>query len=444
MSRYAWSDYVNDGDGGRQETASVLEAAKEWKKQCLKGNGSMFFEGRRIWTPQNFEILRKRYNEAPDTSEEDFMEKLEGQLRPLHETNQDDVIILMAEILWFMFLPQSYGEKDRENKNRGDINVKTRKEYIHKILNWANIQNLEHVNRLIDKSYKNYIANLAPGYNLNRWDESTYAIRLLHKLKNMGENIDSLLDDHIKLAAFCDRLAAEAKPQFRHVILYLLFPDERERIFSRGKRELIVKEWKKNPGKMTLSEMDAKIAEIRKELKGNAEIKKWQRDERQEDLDFYQPWIRAKWDSEYAEEHKTEETGTNTEASRPGPVPSESITGYFVIRDPNKLASTYLLRFGNHDMWKVGWAHNAEKRCADINKHIPHELLDELPDLRGCCWTLHKIKRRANARSAQRLEQAILGELKDKGWTTDTERAKCTEDEILEIWREKVKEHAMT
>ncbi len=437
MSRYAWSNNIinaSGGKGGLQETRSALKAAEEWKEQCLQDNGSMFFEGRQIWTPQNFEILRESYNRSPDISEKDFMKKLEGQLRPLHEANQDDVIILMAEILWLMWLPQSPRNMRAEEK----------KSNIRKILSWADIKDLARVEHFLDQSYENHIANLGTWYNRRRWPESTYAIHLLHQLKEETTHLETRLATHKSFALFCDEVAKDLSrnPQFRHVIIYLLFPDDCERIFSREDKKKIIRRWSEHShNKMTPREMDAEIAAIREKLESNSEIKELQNDQDQEHLDFYQPWIRAEWDTGYIANGKDEKQ-SRSKSVRSGPVPSESITGYFVIRDPNRPASTYLLHFGNHDMWKVGWAHNPEKRCADINKHIPFELLEELPNLKGCRWTLHKTQKRRNARSAQRLEQAILRELKRKKWTTDTERAKCKENAILEIWDKQVKENS--
>lgn len=57
-----------------------------------------------------------------------------------------------------------------------------------------------------------------------------------------------------------------------------------------------------------------------------------------------------------------------------GPIPT-SFTST-VIRDALAPASAYAFRFGTKNVWKVGWAHDPAQRLADLNKHIPSEVLD--------------------------------------------------------------------
>lgn len=90
----------------------------------------------------------------------------------------------------------------------------------------------------------------------------------------------------------------------------------------------------------------------------------------------------------------------------PSPKPPTERGGYVVERDPSHPAQTYLLRFGKSNVWKVGWAHDAAKRCADINTHIPDELLVRV--LKVPFWKVHTKQDWANAALAHQMEQDVL------------------------------------
>ncbi|MGR3913793.1 MAG: hypothetical protein OD918_04590 [Gammaproteobacteria bacterium] len=99
---------------------------------------------------------------------------------------------------------------------------------------------------------------------------------------------------------------------------------------------------------------------------------------------------------------------------------------------PSRPAQTYLLRFGESNVWKVGWAHDAAKRCADINTHILDELLVRV--LKVPFWKVHAKRDWANAARAHQMEQDVLQVLAARGLTTQHERAECDINTIMKIW----------
>ena len=58
-----------------------------------------------------------------------------------------------------------------------------------------------------------------------------------------------------------------------------------------------------------------------------------------------------------------------------GPVPTS--WSAVVERNAEQPSFTYVLQFGDRDLWKVGHAVDLAARLAEVNKHVPHEVLGE-------------------------------------------------------------------
>lgn len=118
---------------------------------------------------------------------------------------------------------------------------------------------------------------------------------------------------------------------------------------------------------------------------------------------------------------------------RRGPEPSIENIGYAVQRDARRAAWTYAFRFDNMDIWKIGWAHDVQKRCADVNAHIPSELLEEIDcslTPADAVWRPYKQCRWRTAHEAWHMEQALLDEFR----SNIRERVRCTEPEFNQAW----------
>lgn len=83
-----------------------------------------------------------------------------------------------------------------------------------------------------------------------------------------------------------------------------------------------------------------------------------------------------------------------------GPIPA-SFTSQGV-RDAFKEAWTYAYRLGMQNIWKVGWAHDPLKRLAELNQHIPSEVLGT-PS-----WQVGWNQKWASAGQAYSMEQKVL------------------------------------
>ena len=107
-----------------------------------------------------------------------------------------------------------------------------------------------------------------------------------------------------------------------------------------------------------------------------------------------------------------------------GPIPSSFST--IMVRDAVREACTYAFQFGNRNVWKVGWAHNLAERLAQLNNHIPHEILREK-------WGNGWFQPWASADQAYAMEQRILRSFADADLYG--ERVHCTKEQLEAAWR---------
>lgn len=106
-----------------------------------------------------------------------------------------------------------------------------------------------------------------------------------------------------------------------------------------------------------------------------------------------------------------------------GPTPTAWVRE--VAHSLNGPAYTYLLQFGEHPIWKVGFTRSLRIRLRDINAHIPTELL-------GDAWEVRRSKKWPSPLLAFRMEQKVLaafGEHRSSG-----ERVKAPGPLVFRTW----------
>jgi hypothetical protein len=106
-----------------------------------------------------------------------------------------------------------------------------------------------------------------------------------------------------------------------------------------------------------------------------------------------------------------------------GPIPSSWLG--IMVRNAEATATTYVLRFGRRDIWKIGHAQDVQSRLAEVNKHIPHEVLGER-------WAVVSHQAWASQTEAYEMEQRALKLLEAR--RTHGERVICTEAELHAAW----------
>ena len=106
-----------------------------------------------------------------------------------------------------------------------------------------------------------------------------------------------------------------------------------------------------------------------------------------------------------------------------GPVPT-SWSGV-VEHNASQPSSTYVLQFGVRDLWKVGHAVDLAARLAEVNRHVPHEVLGEQ-------WQLVLHHSWASQQDAYNMEQRVLKMLRTQ--SSVGERVICGRTEIEKTW----------
>ncbi|EAA8777189.1 HNH endonuclease [Salmonella enterica] len=251
----------------------LLRAVAHWKNECLLKNRSIFSK-KKLWTTKNVNILLELYVNNPDESNKDFFEKLKGQLG----VNYPDVICLVAEMMWILLLPSI------------NITERTKIENIAQVWEWSGSPFNKVHNLLSDETLAGY-ANTSIGYNTNRWRELSYLIEITGKLLSLPLAArNKVLNDGWELAYWLEKTPESRRRQFRHILLYLLFPDDFERITSGVHRLKIVSTFDnvavKNLRKMELWKIDRRLLAIRKQQEQILGTTK---------IDFYQDPLHDIW-----------------------------------------------------------------------------------------------------------------------------------------------------
>lgn len=105
-----------------------------------------------------------------------------------------------------------------------------------------------------------------------------------------------------------------------------------------------------------------------------------------------------------------------------GPIPSEFSR---IVSQVDGPAFTYIFRFANSDIWKIGYASDLAKRVAQVNQHVPIEILDQR-------WTRKLETLWPSKIWAYHMEQEILTILSME--RTAYERVLCPENRLLDAW----------
>ncbi|WP_136809601.1 AAA family ATPase [Desulfosediminicola flagellatus] len=267
MSRYC----------GEHEIGKILEAAEYWRQSAFLSDGSVFSK-KVLWNLKSFEALEKFFINKLDSGDGNFYDKLYGQLEP----TGPEVKQLAAEILWLMLLCPS------------NITAQTKQDGIKKIWSWGEEELPDQAQWLFNDTVLHGVGSAGTAYNTNRWREMVFVIRVLLSFKKLDHHLrEALLADHIKFAEWLELIPECGARQFRHMLLFLLFPDYFERIFGGTDRQQIVMKFrnkaKAQVKKLSALDIDKVLSAIRQEQEKSFERK---------ELDFYLPPLQQLWSEE--------------------------------------------------------------------------------------------------------------------------------------------------
>ena len=204
----------------------VLRSASRWRDRCLRDNKSVFTE-KSLWTSENVGLLVEYYAENLDEGDGDFFGKLEHQLASAPGTAKQ----LAAEMFWVMYLfpvPRS-------------MQPGTKRQQIHKVWEWSK-EPLPDAPFELDEALRSGIGSTGTAFNTLRWKELFFFIRMMENWKRMTDTQrESWLSDSWRFAEWLEEQDETKTRQLRHILLYLLFPNDFEPVTSAAEKGSIVR-----------------------------------------------------------------------------------------------------------------------------------------------------------------------------------------------------------
>jgi len=265
----------------------LFQAIKHWKLCCLEQKRSVFGD-KSVWNKTTAQKLSERLIEEPEVGgDANFYEKLESQLEHL----PPQCSILAAEMLWVLSL---------FSHNTGAVEKRNSICFVYGLSN----QKLDPKHHYLSDDFLYGIASTGRAYSQYRWRELRYLASLTAQLFNQPKKSQSsLLNDHSSLSVWLEGVPENESRQFRHMLLYALFPDLHERIFSRTHRIRVLSQLGLN--KLSFSQvstrlLDEELLAVRRYYEGVYPA---------EYLDFYVEPLSKLWD-------KNLEVGTHTKKSK--------------------------------------------------------------------------------------------------------------------------------
>ena len=259
----------------------ILAATEDWKKTSLLHGDSIFGAGT-IWSTKNITELKKNFVENLIEGRESFFDKFRRQIAP----TRPDVKKLAAEMFWVMMLCPSIS----------NIGVDKKVSNIRTIWSWSN-DSLESNHKYLSDSVLSGVGGVGRGYASYYWRELIYFIQVLKAFFSLESTFKrELLTDGWIFAEWLQEIHESNKRQFRHMLLFMLFPNEFERIFSAGDRKDIIRKFYNletaDIKKMSALEIDQEISKIRKRLEHEHGVER---------VDWYSSPFLEMWNGEVEE-----------------------------------------------------------------------------------------------------------------------------------------------
>ncbi|MEX3690654.1 AAA family ATPase [Paraburkholderia sp. BR14263] len=251
-----------------------MEAAEQWKQAGLLTDGSVFSD-ENLWTIENLSELGSSILSAHDDDAGGYWVKLRQQL----SSSSGAVCHLAAEVNWLLLLcPDNTGYESKSSD-------------IRQIWDLGGSPVPTSADRWLTAEVLAGIGSGGTGYNTHRWRELHFAITVFVAFKKLAlqERLD-LAGDAFKFADWLGSQPESEKRQFRHMLLFLLFPDSFERIFGGTDRAMIIK---------TLGELDGKpvsrLSSIEVDRILSSIREKYEKKYGTTQIDFYVPPLGDQW-----------------------------------------------------------------------------------------------------------------------------------------------------
>lgn len=266
MSRYCGDD----------DPKSILDAAIHWRDAALLGSRSIL-TNQSLWTSQVLDLLDEHFVRNPDLGDGKFLDKLESQLAPAANFAKQ----LVAEMMWLLYLCPS------------SLTAAHKRKTIQAIWSWSG-EPFPADSRWLDDDVLAGVGSAGPGFNQNQWRELVFLINFLRRFNELTDiHQMELIGNGWAFDEWLRQIPDWEARQFRHMLLFLLFPDDFERIFGQNDRKTIVRHYSKHErravNRMNPVQLDRELQAIRKRLETERGTTQ---------LDYYVPPLKAEWRSE--------------------------------------------------------------------------------------------------------------------------------------------------
>ncbi|AYA13415.1 restriction endonuclease [Enterobacter cloacae] len=260
MSRYT----------GEEQAEQILNAASEWRQRCLV-NGISLFSDKNLWNSQYLAEIESNVVNSQLEQEGNFMLRLKEQLASVSPEAKQ----LTAEMLWLLYLCAS------------NISVKTKREQINTIWELSGEQ-LDTHHAMLQSTVLAGVGSAGTGFNTFRAREFAYLANVLKALLALpSARREAQLSNGFSFGEWLSVIPENASRQFRHMLMFLLFPDEFERVFSSSDRRTIIRAFKPHQKEeLSAVAMDRALLEIRHEQEEKQHTQQ---------LDFYIPPLSKVW-----------------------------------------------------------------------------------------------------------------------------------------------------
>lgn len=264
---------------GTKDVADILAAGEHWRDAALLGERSVF-TGEDIWKTENIELFESAFTQHPDDSDRTFLAKLQDQLAACPAAVKQ----LAAETMWLLLLCPNNNSVEGKRKN------------IEAIWSWSE-KPFPASSPWLTDAVLSGIGSGGRAFGSLRPLELTFCLNALLSFRTLPkERQASLAKNPWDFAQWLQQVPDAQARQFRHMLLFLLFPDDFERVFSAVDRKAIAEHFatlsRSQANRMPAFDLDKALRKARSDLE-----QKYQTNE----LDFYRSPLKELWQSDPTE-----------------------------------------------------------------------------------------------------------------------------------------------
>jgi 5-methylcytosine-specific restriction protein B len=236
----------------------LLSAANLWRTRCLLSGGSLFGT-EAMWTKANADLIAARFDNAGQVvGATSFLSQLEMQLSGLPA----GALQLAAEMIWVLDLFPS------------DIAPQTKRDRMGKVLAWSGVPLPDH-SEFVKNEVLVGIGKPGMGYRTNLWREFLFLAKFVSLLKDKPDaEQKTVTSDPWIFVDLLEAVSPGEKRQLKHILPYLLFPDNFESIASGANKRAILNKIDGSSNAeiraLTRSELDKRLLNLRGRLEAEA------------------------------------------------------------------------------------------------------------------------------------------------------------------------------